>query len=110
MSSNLIVGPNELKVLNSERSRTPRILDQVLVFGLCALLIFGVLAFGAVEEWSTFALEAGAAALFLIWVVKKLISRNVGPSNNPLYPPAFLFFVLVLAQIVLGRSAYSYVT
>jgi O-antigen ligase len=110
MSSNLIVDPNELKVLNSDRSRTPRILDQVLVFGLCALLIFGVLAFGAVEEWSTFALEAGASLLFLTWVIKKLVSPNVGPSNNPLYLPAFLFFVLVLAQIVFGRSAYSYVT
>src|SRR6267143_6356282 len=101
MSSNLIVGPNELKVLNSERSRTPRILDQVLVFGLCALLIFGVLAFGAVEEWSTFAFEAGAAALFLIWVGKQLAVRNVELSKTPLYLPAILFFVLILAQIVL---------
>ena len=77
MSSNLIVDQNQLKDLNSEPSRTPRILDQVLVFGLCALLIFGVLAFGAVEEWSTFAMEAGAAVLFLTWVIKKLVSPNV---------------------------------
>ena len=110
MSSNLIVGPNELKVLNSERSRTPRILDQVLVFGLCALLIFGVLAFGAVEEWSAFTFEAGAAALFLIWAGKQLALGSVGLSKSPLYLPVVLFFVLILAQIVLRTSAYSYVT
>jgi len=110
MSSNIIVDPHELTVLVDRRSRTRRILDHVLIFGLCALLIFGVLAFGAVEEWSTFAFEAGAATLFLIWAIKQLVSRNVELSKNPLYPPAFLFFVLILAQIVLRRSAYSYVT
>jgi O-antigen ligase len=110
MSHNLLVDSYQRTVLNSGRSNTPGVLDQVLIFGLCVLLIFGVLAFGAVEEWSTFAFEAGAAALFLIWVGKQLVSRNVGLSKNPLYPPAFLFFLLILGQIFLDRSAYSYVT
>src|SRR2546430_7809804 len=78
MSSNVIVDSHVLTVLDDRRSRTPRILNQVLIFGLCAVLIFGVLAFGAVEEWSTFAFEAGATALFLIWVGKQLVHETWG--------------------------------
>jgi O-antigen ligase len=85
-------------------------LEWVLVLGLCTVLIFAVLAFGAVDEWSTFAFEAGAAVLFLAWAGKQLISRELKLSENPLYLPAFLFFGLILAQIVVRRSAYSYIT
>ena len=91
-------------------AREPGTLQWVLVLGLCALLIFAVLAFGAVDEWSTFAFEAGAAVLFLVWAGKQLVSRQVTLSKNPLYLPAFLFFGLILAQVALRRSAYGYVT
>jgi O-antigen ligase len=91
-------------------AREPEILQWALVLGLCSLLIFAVLAFGAVEEWSTFTLEAGAAALFLVWVGKQSVSRQVELSRNPLYPPALFFFGLILAQVALRRSAYGYVT
>ena len=84
--------------------------DRALVLGLCGLLVFAVLAFGAVDEWSTFTFEAGSAALFLIWAGKGLLSKEVTLSKNPLYLPALLFFGVVLAQIVLRRSAYGYVT
>ena len=102
----------QLILLNSgpPRGRESRILQWVLVLGLCALLIFAVLAFGAVEEWSTFAFEAGAAALFLVWAGKQFVSGQLKLSKNPLYPPAFLFFGLILAQVALRRSAYGYVT
>src|SRR5215469_3390403 len=87
-----------------------RILDRMLVFGLCLLLIFGVLAFGAVEEWAIFLFEAGATGLFLVWVAKQMLSRQGKLSPNPLYLPALLFFLLICAQIALNASAYSYVT
>ena len=82
----------------------------VLTLGLCAVLIFAVLAFGAVEKWSTFVFEAGTAVLFLVWVGKQLVSRKVKLSKNPLYLPALLFFGLILAQVILRQSAYGYVT
>jgi len=69
-----------------------------------------VLAFGAVHEWSTFAFEGGAAVLFLVWAGQQFLSGQVKLSDNPLYAPALLFFLLILAQIVLRRSAYGYVT
>src|ERR1700719_1851135 len=91
-------------------SREAGILQRILVLGFCALLIFAVLAFGAVDEWSTFAFEAGAALLFLVWAGEKLVSKKIELSKNPLYLPAFLFFGLIVAQIALRRSAYGYVT
>ena len=86
------------------------IVDWVLVFGLCVLLMFGVLAFGTVEEWSIFLFEAGATALFLVWAAKQLLSRQVKLLPNPLYLPALLFFLLICAQIAFNASAYPYVT
>lgn len=98
--------------VDSERRlvRPSGILQWVLVLGLCVLLIFAVLAFGAVDEWSTFAFEAGGAVLFLVWAGQQFVSKELMLSQNPLYLPAFLFFGLILAQIVLRRSAYSYIT
>ncbi len=110
ISSYAIVDTTDSVDLERRHGREPGILQWVLVLGLCALLIFAALAFGAVDEWSTFAFEAGAAVLFLVWAGKQLVSRELKLSQNPLYLPAFFFFVLILAQIVLRRSAYSYIT
>jgi O-antigen ligase len=83
---------------------------NALAIGLGILLGFGVLSFGAVDAWSSFTFEAGAAVIFLLWVAEQVASGKVTLSKNPLYLPAALFFVLILAQIALGISAYSYVT
>jgi O-antigen ligase len=96
--------------LERRRGRESGSLQSVFILGLCALLIFAVLAFGAVEEWSTFAFEAGAAILFLVWAGKQVVSRQVKLSKNSLYLPALLFFLLLLAQVGLHISAYGYVT
>ncbi|MGA2360477.1 MAG: O-antigen ligase family protein [Terriglobales bacterium] len=110
ISSYAIVDTTDSIDLERQLVRPSGILQWVLVVGLCVLLIFAVLAFGAVDEWSTFAFEAGAAVLFLVWAGKQLVSKELKLSQNPLYLPAFLFFGLILAQIVLRRSAYSYIT
>ena len=110
ISSYAVVETTDAIDLERQLVRPSGILQWVLVLGLCALLIFAVLAFGAVDEWSTFAFEAGAAVLFLVWAAKQLVSKELKLSQNPLYLPAFLFFGLILAQIVLRRSAYSYIT
>jgi O-antigen ligase len=106
------VGVDTADSIDLERrlGREPVIFQWVLIFGLCAVLIFAVLAFGAVEEWSTFAFEVGAAILVLVWGGKQLVSRQMKLSRNPLYLPALFFFVLLLAQIALHTSAYGYVT
>ena len=110
ISTYAVVDTTDSIDLELRRGCEPGILQWVLILGLCALLIFAVLAFGAVEKWSTFSFEAGAAVLFLVWAGKQLVSKQVKLSKNPLYLPAFLFFGLILAQVVLRRSAYEYVT
>lgn len=96
--------------LELPRRPEPGALDRLFVFSLCSLLIFAVLAFGAVQEWSTFAFEVGAAVLFLFWAGKQAISGQLKLSSNPLYLPALSFFVLLVVQVALGTSAYGYVT
>jgi O-antigen ligase len=110
ISSYVIHDAADSSNLERRHGRPPGVWRWVLALSLCALLIFAVLAFGAVDEWSTFTLEAGAAALFLIWAGKQLVSGEVKLSKNPLYLPTTLFFGLILAQIALRRSAYGYVT
>ena len=110
ISSHLTVDTRDSIDLEVRPDREPRNLQWVLVLALCALLAFAILAFGAVEEWSTFAFEAGATVLFLAWAGKQVVSRQVKLSKNPLYLPALFFFVLLLAQVGLRTSAYGYVT
>lgn len=110
MSANVSTAASELTGVVGQKNQAPGILDRVLVFGLCTVLIFAIMAFGAVEEWSSFGLEAGAVALLLVWVGKQLVSGQLKVSKNPLYLPALLFFGLIFVQLVIHRSAYSYVT
>ena len=110
ISSYVVVDTADSINLERRRGRESGILPWVFVLGLCGLLIFAVLSFGAVEEWSTFVFEAGAGILFLVWVGQHVVSRQVKLSKNPLYLPALLFFLLLLAQVGLRTSAYGYVT
>ena len=110
ISSYVVVDKPDSAEAQRKLVQPPGILQWVLVFGLCALLIFAVLALGAVEEWSIFTFEAGAAGLFLIWAAKQLVSTDVKLSKHPLYLPTALFFSLILAQLALRRSAYAYIT
>ena len=109
-SSYLIADTTNSIELERPPDRESGTLQWVLVGGLCALLVLAILAFGAVEEWSTFVFEAGAAALFLVWAGKQIVSGQLTLSKNPLHAPALFFFVLLLAQVGLRTSAYGYVT
>ncbi len=110
MSSHMVADPTTSVELGHRRGGEPGVLGWALVLGLCALLIFGVLAFGAVDEWSTFIFEAGATILFLVWGTKQIVSERIKILNNPLYLPTVLFFGLILTQLALRRTAYGYVT
>jgi O-antigen ligase len=86
------------------------VFQWTLVFGLCAVLIFAVLAFGAVYEWSIFALEATTLMLFLVWAARQLWLNEIRISRNPLYLPALLFAGVIFLQVLLHRTAYWYIT
>ena len=92
------------------RASQPRLTSTALLTGACALLLFGPLAFGAVEPWSIFALEACAMLLLTVWAARQWIHRELDLSGNVLYLPMAAFFALVLLQWVLGTTAYRHVT
>ncbi len=85
-------------------------LDSVLFYGIFGLLLFGPLAFGAVQPWSIFVLEAGAAILFVIWIWREASSGEAQIIGNRLFLPMLVFAVLILVQILTHRTAYAYIT
>src|SRR3984957_14666945 len=49
----------------------------VLLYGIFGLLLFGPMASGGVEPRSIFLLEAGSAALFLLWIGKQVLDGAI---------------------------------
>jgi O-antigen ligase len=84
--------------------------DPILLYGTFGLLMFGPLAFGAVEPWSTFILEAGATVLTLFWLRKQSLDGELNIQWNPLFFPMAGFGLLILLQIALGATAYRHDT
>jgi len=88
----------------------PGLTNNTLLAGAWAVLLLGPLAFGAVEPWSIFALEACAAVLLAVWALRQWIRSELNVSDHPLYRPMAAFFALMLAQWALGTTAYRLVT
>lgn len=97
-------------VTTGGRRNLPSRWDLVLFVGLIILLIFGPLAFGAVENWSIATLEAGSAVLVCIGIAKWLLSGSSLLIRNQLYPPLAVLAGIVLIQLVFNLSAYRYAT
>jgi O-antigen ligase len=84
--------------------------DGLLLYGIFGLLLFGPIAFGAVEPWSIFVMEAGSAALLLLWIGKQVLEGELKIRWNPLFLPMAVFGLLVVLQLVFRRSAYPHDT
>lgn len=82
----------------------------MLFYGVFSLLLLGPLAFGAVEPWAIFVLEAGSALLFVLWVARQALSPELQIAYSPLFPPMLTFAVLALCQVLMGLTAYRYAT
>jgi O-antigen ligase len=81
-----------------------------LLYGVFGLLLFGPVAFGAVEPWSIFLMEAGSAALFLLWIAQQVLEGEIKVRWNPVFLPMAAFGLLVVSQLVFRRSAYPHDT
>lgn len=88
----------------------PRLTSARLLMGACSVLLLAPLAFGAVEPWSIFALEAAAMLVFCVWALRQWTNRQLDVSDHSLYRPMAAFFGLVVLQWALGATAYRYVT
>jgi O-antigen ligase len=107
VSSALATQPEPAPVAKASQ---PRLTNNTLLMGACAVLLLGPLAFGAVEPWSIFALEACAMLLLAVWAYRQWINRELSVSDNVLYRPMAAFFALVLLQWVAGTTAYRHAT
>jgi O-antigen ligase len=83
---------------------------KFLRIGICALVVFGVMAHGGVEEWSRAVFETAAAILFVAWAVYVLLNDNEQLVFSTLLPPLAAFSILVLGQWLFHGTASSYET
>ncbi|HYW36658.1 MAG TPA: O-antigen ligase family protein [Terriglobales bacterium] len=107
MSSALATQPEPAPVAKVSQ---PRLTNNALLMGASAVLLLGPLAFGSVEPWSIFALEACAMLLLAVWASRQWINRELNVSDHVLYRPMAAFFALVLVQWLVGTTAYRHVT
>src|ERR1700682_3078370 len=78
---------------------------KFLRVGICALVAFGVLAHGGVEDWSRAIFETGIGVLFLAWAVRASLHSEETILISPLLPPMAGFLLVVLAQLLFSTSA-----
>jgi O-antigen ligase len=88
----------------------PRLTNNVLLVGSCAVLLAAPLAFGAVEPWTIFALEACATLLMGLWAFRQWMNLEIQVFDNPIFRPLAAFFLVVLAQWIVGSTSYRLVT
>jgi O-antigen ligase len=88
---------------------------KLLRYGICALVLFGILAHGAVEDWARAVLEMGAGILFLYWAFRA--ARPATDSQPglqfvipPLVLPLLAFAFMASAQLLFRTTASSYHT
>jgi len=98
------------RVTESHRRERATQAGIALLYGIFGLLLFGPLAFGAVEPWSIFLMEAGSAVLFLLWIGKQVLDGEMKIRWNPLFLPMAVFGLLILSQLVFRISAYPHDT
>ncbi|HVP52371.1 MAG TPA: O-antigen ligase family protein [Terriglobales bacterium] len=84
-------------------------LRYFVLYGLGAVLVYGVITFGAVDPWSLFGLQAMAAGLLALWAIQQLVA-GADLVLSPLYAPVALFAAITGVQLVLHRTAYAYMT
>ena len=59
-------------------------IDHIVFWGLCAVLVFVPLPIGSVEEWAVFVFEAATIGLFLLHVGGRSLShrKSQGPERH----------------------------
>jgi O-antigen ligase len=82
---------------------------KFLRIGFCALIVFGIAAHGAVENWAQAVLETGAAILFIAWAARQYFAdREIVLS--PLLLPLIALSLFALGQLVFRGTVSPYET
>jgi O-antigen ligase len=83
---------------------------KLLRVGVCALLAFAVLSFGAVEEWSQAVLAVGASVLLVYWAVRQFLRDGEQIFLPGEIAPLCCFALLGVLQFVFSLTASRYAT
>jgi O-antigen ligase len=85
---------------------------KLLRIAICALVVFGVAAHGAVEDWARAVLETSSGLVFLFWAVHFYFSKDEDKQIvlTPLLPPLVLLAFVALAQLLFRATASTYGT
>lgn len=83
---------------------------SIIRAGVCVLIAFSVLAFGAVQLWSQAILEIGTTILLLLWTFHAFRKNEIDIRWNWVYLPLLGFWGLILIQYGFGLSLSSYLT
>jgi O-antigen ligase len=82
---------------------------KFLRIGICALVAFGILSHGAVEDWARAVLETGAGVLLVAWTAEAYFTdREIVIS--PLLVPLLALCLVALGQLVFHGTASPYST
>ena len=81
-----------------------------LQIGLCAMLVFAIVAHGAVEDWACAVLETSAGLLFLCWALRAYLTREDSVFISPLLPPLLALNLLAFGQLLFRGTASPYGT
>ena len=96
--------------IDSRRRELAAQANNALLYGIFGLLMFGPLAFGAVESWSIFFIQCCSTALFLLWVGKQVLEGQIKVRSNPVFLPMAVFGLLIVLQLLFRVSAYPHDT
>jgi O-antigen ligase len=83
---------------------------RLLRFGICALVVFGVLAQGGVEDWARAVFQIGALLLFVVWAARAYGNQEGQLVVPSLLPPLLGFLAVVAVQWLFHRTASSFDT
>jgi O-antigen ligase len=86
---------------------------KFLRFCICALIAFGVLAHGGVEDWARAVIETCAGLLFFLWAFLFYFDKSDEHKRvyiSPLLPPLVLLAAVALGQLLLRATASTYDT
>src|ERR1700704_1006779 len=82
---------------------------KFLRIGICALIVFGIAAHGAVENWAQAVLETGAALLFIAWAVRQYFT-DTEVVLSPLLLPLIALSLLAFGQLAFRGTVSPYDT
>ena len=108
-----MTAPLPLPDLQTPASRSrPNVLlvNDLELYVLTGLLLFGPLAFGAVEPWSIFMLQLVSVGLTVFWFLRQIRAGHLTLRLNPIFLPMGAFGLLNLAQCLPGLSGYQHAT